>query len=303
MPQVAQVAVGPFASALAARREGGVEIIVLSAYGDESADGTKRRVFAVATVIGDDAAWRSAENAWLARTGGVIFHATDCEATFARDPDRSKHKANLELYADLTKIIAASNLFGYGAALDLAAFRECFTEAPDDAPYFICFIDVLRRTAERAAQLTQSIEYTFDRRQQSEYNAGALYGILVNRPEWKANIFMHTKVSFDCNRNPRIQIADLVAHETMKDLDNEIGSRKIPVRKSMLALRESGNFFFGKMGREYCAWWRDQMSEPDAGVGFTQKGYSDWLDSHRLNDNLANRFRHLEFLLNKSSLS
>lgn len=276
---------------------------MLSVFGDESADETEQRVFAVSAVIGSEEAWRLAESAWLARTGGKIFHATDCESEFANDPDRSKHKANLELYADLTKIIATSYLFGGGVALDLAAHRECFPGVPNDAGYYKCFTDIIRWTVEKTAQFAEPIEYTFDRRQKSEHNAGALYGLLVNMPEWESNLFMRTKVSFDCNRNPRIQMADLVARETMKALDNQVGPIRRDVRKAMIALATSGGFFFEIMGREYCASWRDQMPVLMAQIGFTEQGLSAWLGSQGLTDNWTNRFTYLGWLQHGGALS
>jgi hypothetical protein len=283
----------------------GVEIIVLSAFGDESADETGQRVFAVAVVIGSEDAWRPAESAWVARTGGAIFHATDCESEFANDPDRSKHPTNQELYKDLTNIIASSYLFGGGMVLDLMAYREYFPGVPDDTAYYKCFTDVIRWTAEAAARfpVPEPIEYTFDCRLKSAYNSGVLYDMLVNMPEWKANIFMRHKLSFAGNKNPRIQMADLVARETMKWLDNEIGPRKRPLRKSMAALAASNGFFFEKMDREYCARWRDQMPNLMAQVGFTEQAYAEWLGSHGLDDNITNRLRYLAWLQNKGLLS
>jgi hypothetical protein len=57
-----------------------VVAIVLSVFGDESADETKQRVFAVAGVVGNEDQWAALEAAWIARTGGIPFHAKDCES-------------------------------------------------------------------------------------------------------------------------------------------------------------------------------------------------------------------------------
>jgi hypothetical protein len=79
-------------------------------FGDESADETKSRVFAVACVVGSEDEWALAVREWLRRTRGKQFHANKCESEFAHDPDRQKHKDNLKLYEDLTKILAAVTL-------------------------------------------------------------------------------------------------------------------------------------------------------------------------------------------------
>lgn len=302
-----QAAVSPLVPASAAKRQDPIEAIVLSAFGDDSADETKQRVFAVATVIGTETAWQRVERDWLARTGGKIFHATDCESEFANDSDRSKHRANLELYADLSIMLAESELFGYGVALDLAAHRECFPCVPADVGYYKCFTEAIRRTAEAIAPYGEEIEYTFDRRQESEYNAGALYGTLVNQPEWKASVFMRSKISFDSSKNPRIQMADLVARESMKLLDNEIGPIKRPPRKSVIALAKSEGFYFEILGRQYCASWREHvsehMSDMQSGGGIFDPSYIEWLKANRLlHDNMSNRFRYFAWLRNKGRL-
>ncbi len=53
---------------------------MLSVFGDESADETQQRVFAVAGVIGSEGAWAELEAKWVTRNGGIPFHAADCES-------------------------------------------------------------------------------------------------------------------------------------------------------------------------------------------------------------------------------
>ena len=53
---------------------------MLTVFGDESSDETGSRVFAVAGVIGRQEEWDELEKVWLKRTGGVIFHAADCDS-------------------------------------------------------------------------------------------------------------------------------------------------------------------------------------------------------------------------------
>src|SRR4051812_40535383 len=48
---------------------------MLHLFGDESADETKQRVYALSGLLGTE--WKLAEEAWLARTGGKVFHATE----------------------------------------------------------------------------------------------------------------------------------------------------------------------------------------------------------------------------------
>ena len=53
--------------------------MILSVFGDESADETKQRVFAISGVFGLESEWLRAEAAWTALTNGEVFHAADWE--------------------------------------------------------------------------------------------------------------------------------------------------------------------------------------------------------------------------------
>src|SRR5690348_11631252 len=119
--------------------------MILRVFGDESADQTKQRVFAVSGIVGNDYEWRVAVQAWVNRTGGRVFHAAECEAKHVNGSDRTKHRGNLDLYKDLTQILAKSPLSGIGVALDLRAHRDFFGESLNDLGYYKCLSDVLEQ--------------------------------------------------------------------------------------------------------------------------------------------------------------
>ncbi|MEO6554339.1 MAG: hypothetical protein ABIO96_07315, partial [Nitrospiraceae bacterium] len=159
------------------------EGVVYTAYGDESADETKQRVFAISGIFGSKSDWNVFRDKWRARTGGKIFHATDC------DTDQSTYKAtghaeNKKLYADLTRIIADSNLIGHVAVLDLHAYNETVASALHAEPYYYAFYSVVINLAKKAAVSIprDRIKFVFDRNQQIEYNAGAIYDRIISRP-------------------------------------------------------------------------------------------------------------------------
>jgi hypothetical protein len=153
-------------------------------FGDESADESKARVFAVAGVLGSDADWGSVKDAWINRTGGRIFHASDCETNqgdfAATDPSENKN-----LYKDLTQLICASKLMGRAHGIDVAGWREFFPNQPKDIPYLTCF----RNTVQEAGNLASlclpkgTVEFIFDQRAESEYNAGTLYLYMAQSKE------------------------------------------------------------------------------------------------------------------------
>ena len=269
-------------------------------FGDESADQTKRRTFAVSGLIASPEVWESFKKAWLERTGGWIFHAADCESDhgdFAITPGHT-HDDNLKLYCDLVQILAHSGVRGYAAALDIGAWYEAFPCVPKDFGYYKCLTEVIKHFA-RTPEYRKGVEleFTFDRRQESEYNAGLLYSYMVSMPEWKnGSIFMGVKVSFDSRKDVRIQAADIIAREAMKHLDN-LGKR--PVRRSLQALTELEDlpFVFDFFTREYCFHTKTIWPQLEEATGMHPEKYLGWLIENKLgSDNWSNRFRYVNWL-------
>lgn len=285
---------------------GAESLVMASVFGDESADETKQRVFAFAGLEGTESEWRALEDKWLARTGGKEFHAADCETEYAMHLDRQKHTDNLALYADLTKLIANSNLRGFGVALDLAGHREFFPDVPQDISYMKCFTEVLKHFIKNSiTSAEEPLEFTFDHRRESEYNAAFLYSSMVNWNEWKGkNIFVRAKISFDSRKNPRIQAADLLARETMKHLDNIVGPVRRKTRKSMLELASTKGqrIKFDMLTREYCQSWFNAMDQLQVSSGFTRSGYAAWVKENKLADNVSSRIRFLIWTQSKDEL-
>lgn len=106
--------------------------LMLFAFGDESADETKERVFAVAGVIGSEEQWESLEKKWGARCNGIPFHANDCDSNHG-DFKVFSHQQNKDRYRDLTVLLTQSGLGGFGIALDLFAQKLIFPQAPGDS--------------------------------------------------------------------------------------------------------------------------------------------------------------------------
>ena len=68
-----------------------------------------------------------------------------------------------------------------------------------------------------AAKYNQPVKFTFDMREESEHNSAFLYKMYRERPEVKVDMFRN--VTFARSREePRVQVADLWARETMKAL-------------------------------------------------------------------------------------
>jgi hypothetical protein len=279
---------------------------VYSVFGDESHDENCSRVFAVGGVLGSTEDWNSLKTAWEERTGGRVFHAADCETDFG-DFAGADHQENQRLYADLTKLLVGSRLMGFGAAISLEDHKNIFPDALDNQPYFLCFRWVIAHfTAIVAALVPQDkVKYTFDRNPETAYSSSRLYDYMAALPEWRFREYLADEVSFDTRKNIGIQAADLVARETMKHLDNQIGPVPREIRRSMRALGESRRFHFDFFRKGYLEALRRNAAEMNC-PGYSISEYHEWRERLRLPDTVEVRMRyhiHLDDLDRKAGVA
>jgi hypothetical protein len=258
-------------------------------YGDESMDETKQRVCALAGVVGSGDAWRDLEAKWITRTGDIPFHANDCESDHGDYKGDERHQENQDLYRDLTILLAESGLWGIGVALDLAALRMALPNATDIA-YYRAFWQVIDTVEGYASDKGEMAELTFDSRVESDYNATILYGnIREIHPEWKTTLA--SKLSFEsCRANPRIQVADLLARESMKALDNVVGPQKRAVRKSWQALMDTRRFEIHAYSTEFFKNMKIGLDRDRVKIEKRADEYHAWLKDKRRQDNTTNLF-------------
>ncbi len=263
-------------------------------HGDESADETKARVFAVSGVFGSTEDWDDLKSAWVERTGGRIFHATECETNqgIFSETSNSENKA---LYKELTQLLCKSRLMGKSHAIDMAAWRTHFDGALEDMPYLTCFRNVVYDCG-RLAYLSvpqDTVEFTFDQHPETEHNAGVLYTYMAEMKEWNAGPYLSDKVSFASRKYVGIQVADLLAREAMKHLDNIVGPVKRPTRLSMAALLETKRFHFNYLMDEYFQSFKGQMPQLAQKFGVDFEDFRQWLDQNRLVYNMSNLHRYM----------
>jgi len=267
---------------------------MLQVFGDESHDPKSERVFAVAALFGTEEQWNAFQALWTARLGGRIFHASDCGTDHGEFAD-SPHSENLELYADLTRILASSKLLGFGSAMDLAGYNEFFGEAPADIPYYRCFRDVVWQCGKWAkwAIPADTAEFHFDQRVESDYNAGVLYGHIASLPDWDCAEYLRTPLKISSRADAGIQAADLYAREVMKHLDNAVGPVERPMRRSMQTLRETNRFGCDLQLREFFEDFRRKFDEVANKVGMSAEHYRQWLRENGQADSISSRHRYL----------
>jgi len=264
-------------------RFGGLEkvcAVMLLVYGDESLDGSQSRVCAVAGVIGTEEMWRDLEPKWVERNGGVPFHATDCEPAQSDYEGRDKSETKA-LYKELTALVAESGLGGYASTQDLAAQRRAFPSPYEPPLYYQGFMDVLEAMRNAADNRGEIAELTFDSRLGDEFNATEIYSYLQESGlYWRERLA--SKLSFESSRaNPRIQIADLFAHEAMKELDNHLPPND-RTRQSWERLKSTGRFFIEKFGEEYFSNPRMKPKTLLKALGFKDGDFDEWRERNRL---------------------
>jgi hypothetical protein len=273
----------------------------LNVYADESAnDG--RSVFAVAAVVGTEDEWAVAIREWLRRTRGLPFHAAKCESEHARNPDRGPHSENLRLYRDLTTILAVSHLVGISIALDVESQRQLLPGTPTDLAYYKCFTDLIVNCARMARQYNAerkepdeavTLRFTFESRRESDGTAGAIYSVFQNVPAWADASIFDTPIAFDTKSNPRLEAADLLAREAMKEFDRKLTNVRPEPRRSFQTLERSGRFRWVEYDHTYCQEWRKRVDSVEGQADF--KDYKRWLaNTGRVqdgnpHDNMANR--------------
>jgi Protein of unknown function (DUF3800) len=235
-----------------------VEGIVLFVYGDESMDESQQRVCAVAGLIGPEEEWKRFESSWRERNAGIPFHAKDCE-TDQGDYKGRPHKENKALYRDLAIMLAESSLAGFAAVSDLQAERRHFPDLP--MLYLREFLHVIDGMQFFAGEHGEMAELCFDNRTETNFNAMLMYAQAQAVPGWKQRLPSRLLFESSAN-NPRIQVADLFAHEAMKWLDNQIGPVKRDLRKSLAALTETRRFciqaFLEPFFAEERAYWEQR---------------------------------------------
>jgi hypothetical protein len=222
---------------------------MLSVFGDESMDEMQQRVFAVGGIIATESTWKELEAAWIERTKGIPFHAADCDSDMGDYRDTS-HLENKNLYRDLTIMLSKSPVRGYARVFDLIASDKYFPDSSREMTYYVNFVHVFCKMGDMAGSLNSIVEFTFDSRRQSDSNAGYLYGIVANLPEWEKIIL--PKVSFvSSSIYPQVQVADLFVREAMKELDRELAPKKRDRRKSLCTLIETNHFGIDIHSEEY----------------------------------------------------
>lgn len=258
-------------------------------YGDDSADETQQRVCAIGIVFGPESLWERIEPDWKERNGDIPFHARDCESNWGHYKN-IPHSETKALYRDLSIMLANSGLGGFGVAVDLAAERSVFPNSPPIA-YYKCFAEVLQAVKEYVTPRGLRTAVEFDISNENKFNAGLMYDIIRQN---ERQFFEHfePKITFaPASEYPRLQLADLMAFESMKAMDNEFGPVKRDPRKSWITLRSTGRFDVMGYSQEWFEWLkREGLQLLETTYEYGESDYIKWLEQQNRHHDLSNLF-------------
>lgn len=262
-------------------------------YGDDSADEKRERVSAVAVVIGPEEAWDWLEPQWVARNDGIAFHARDCESDHG-DYEGRPHEENKALYKDLATMMVFSELGGLGVAVDLVAQRKVFPESLELA-YYKAFIEILEAVKNVTMKFREIAKFTFDISTENEYNAALLYKqFRENDPAMRE--YFWPEISFaPAKEHARLQVADLMAYESMKALDHSVGPVK-RTRKSWDALRATERFDAHGYSEDWFNDLKRNFAELEQKVGFHKQDYLEWLKQRGRHHDVSNLFHFMDWI-------
>ena len=272
---------------------------MIPVYGDDSEDEKNERVVAVSGVVGTIPSWRALEREWLVRTDGIPFHANLCESD--QGPYKHfPHRENKALYRDLVTMLAQSHLHGIGIAIDLIAANQIFPHT-EEISYYKAFLRVMETMKDCARVNGEIADFTFDMRMDTQHNLALLYRTArENEPDWTP--YLADEFRFSHSRNePRLQVADLMAFEAFKGLDNKVGPVKRIERKSLDTLASTKRF---EVQAYSIDWFKDlkrNYGELEKKVGFNLEDYRNWLTEKGRVHNTSNLILFLDWIAKRDS--
>ena len=253
--------------------------ILYNVYGDESHDGRASIIYVVSGLFGDDADWDTATSAWTEITKGKEFHARE----WASPPE----------YRALCRVICNSKLIAFAAGMDLTEYQTIFPNPVDQLPYYFCFYKVVEHMAGIAYGCIprEKVKFTFDRNLDVKHNATFLYDSLIKVPEFQHWDMLADKPEFSTRKDPRIQMADMVARESMNWLRTTVTGNAATRTTCLASLVESHRLHWHQFDRTYFA-QRVAHVQKLVEQGHPIGNFEQWRRAHNCQDTTENRTRY-----------
>ncbi len=263
-------------------------------YGDESLDARGERVIALAALLGNEDQWAELNRPWAARTGGMPFHAADCESGYG-DYRALSQGERAQLSLDLARILANSGIIGFGIGIDVAGCRRAFPDMLPDHNYYSAFLRTVDFLVERAGMLrgNEPVRIIFDRHKRTEHNCRLLHKYAFEEGQWAASGTMIDELSFASRDDVGIQAADLWVREFMKYFDGQLFSEQYATRPQCQALLDTKRFGGDFLCAEYFEDLKRKLPVLEAQTGMDRAKYLSWLQAKGRQDNQSNRILYI----------
>jgi hypothetical protein len=203
------------------------QIPVLSSFIDESADETRKEVYAVGTFLANEVYWRAIQDEWakrLAQDGIAYFRSADCkslggpfQALIRKYGKPKAHDIANKLRSDLEDILLSYHWIGFGLGVIMPDYDEVFhitpaarmmySEDPTETAYSQIMYEVALAVQRNAPEA--EVAYIIDDSSYSGKIAEAFKATKRNHPELAKT--MRTILPLDDRVTPCLQVADLIA--------------------------------------------------------------------------------------------
>ncbi len=137
-------------------------------------------------------------------------------------------------------MLAESELFGFATAMNIQDFVKGYPGShPKEEPYYLCFAEVAARCAGLGyvSVPAQQVDITFDQNFERDPSIADLYEYLGSLDDWPFHERLGKTSFANYRKESGIQVADLVAREVMKHMENTmLASRERWSRHSFVKL-------------------------------------------------------------------
>ena len=219
-------------------------VAMLVSYIDESGHSGDSRIVAMGGIVGSHLQMDALGNDWnvALRAHGIrVFRMSELEGSSGEFQGWSKQQRE-SLLADLFGCLEKHFALIFGAAVIVSQYRSLPELAQDVLmdPWFICFHICVSEAAGLVmwhrddASIMDKVAVFIH--QQREYQSRAISGFQFMKDNWDSGSRLGTCTPASTADIVQLQIADLIAYETRKHIENAIHNPHVPMRWPMKQL-------------------------------------------------------------------
>lgn len=220
------------------------EIPLITAFFDESGHSSESRVVAMGGALGPPSAWRKIREDWsslLSKHGVKIFHMTDFENRFGEFKGWNEDRRR-SLLADLLAVLEDVFLVYMGTAVLVEDFQNLKPETRKGlmVPWYLCFQTCLQEVAQTTMVVSNEeiwdphLRAVFFELQLEYWRGPILFSQILENEAFARGLGLLGFASKQAC--VKVQLADLIAYELRKHVENCLFDSKRPTRWPMQQL-------------------------------------------------------------------